>query len=481
MAGKKYFALMVLASFLCLTFLVHFRVLKISFLSDDFGYVLLARDTSVADSINLITKEQKLGSGTGLYRPAVDMAFVFAYRLFKENPVGYHAASLVFHALIAWLFYLLISKMSHSKKLAFLAGAFFIVYPINIESVAWLSNWTTLISSLFIMLALYLYWEYRARNKVYLFFMALLAALLSLLAKETAIIMPLVFIALDLVRSKLYKQPIKKVIKYWLGYAASLLLVGLFFAWRFVMLKGRGGYRTSDGESIYGGLTHEEFTGWLTSIKLFLFNYLNNVVFRYQNRLVLIYWAVFAVVIILAIIYILNKRKSVGYGWPLFGLGWMYIFTLPVINLINGIHKDLSGSRYLYLPSLGFCLILAALVMSFANRPGKMMLYAKGLVIGLFIAGFSFLSYKNEVPWLEASAQVRAVGDKVLAVVADPPKKSEFYFKNLPDNWAGAYSLRNGIENYLLLLYGRPLKYLTAKRVEEFPAPKSGKTTYFIE
>ncbi|MFA5106849.1 MAG: 6-pyruvoyl-tetrahydropterin synthase-related protein [Patescibacteria group bacterium] len=481
MTGKRYFSVIVLASFLCLTFLVHFRVLKVYFLSDDFGYVLLARDTSVTKSFNLITKEQKLGSGSGLYRPAVDMAFVFAYRVFKENPAGYHATSLVFHALIAWLFYLLISRISRHQTLGFLAGALFIVYPMNLESIAWLSNWTTLISSLFIMLALYLYWEYRTRKKIYLFFIVLLAMLLSLLAKETAIIMPFVLIVLDLVRVKLNGQTAKRVIKNWLSYATSIVLVGLFFAWRFVMLKGRGGYRTSDGESIYGGLTHEEFTGWLTSLKLFLFNYLNNVVFRYHKRLALIYWAVFAVVITLAILYVLNKRKGIGYGWPLFGLGWIYIFALPVINLINGIHKDLSGSRYLYLPSLGFCLILAALILGFVNRPEKIMIYTKGLLIGLFIAGFSFLSYKNQVPWLEASAQVRAVGDKVLASVKDPPKKSEFYFKNLPDNWAGAYSLRNGIENYLLLLYDKSPRYLTAKRVEEFPVQKSGKSMYFFE
>ena len=127
MLGKRYFSLLVLAGFLCLTFLVHFRVLRVYFLSDDFGYVLLARDTSVSESISLITKEQKLGSGTGLYRPMVDIAFVFAYQFFKENPAGYHATSLIFHALIAWLFYLLISRMSHNKGLAFLAGAFFIV------------------------------------------------------------------------------------------------------------------------------------------------------------------------------------------------------------------------------------------------------------------------------------------------------------------------------------------------------------------
>jgi len=62
---------------------------------------------------------------------------------------------------------------------------------------------------------------------------------------------------------------------------------------------------------------------------------------------------------------------------------------------------------------------------------------------------------------------VQFIGNQVLEEVDDPPPNAKLYFKDLPDNWAGAYSLRNGIQNYLLLLYDRPVDSLKAKKAED--------------
>ena len=211
------------------------------------------------------------------------------------------------------------------------------------------------------------------------------------------------------------------------------------------------------------------------TIKLFFLNFLNDQVFAYQNRIEIIYWGVGILLCILFILYIFNKNKTIKATWIGFGFIWIYLFALPAFNLINNIHADLSSSRFLYLSSFGFCIVLTILLLDCVHNQNKKLNYAKGIIIGLIILSFSFFSYKNQVPWLEASAQVQFIGNQVQEQVDDPPENSKFYFKKLPDNWSGAYSLRNGIENYLLLMYDKPLGYLEANKVNDYSDKKKSK------
>ncbi|MFH1536792.1 MAG: 6-pyruvoyl-tetrahydropterin synthase-related protein [Patescibacteria group bacterium] len=475
MLQKQYFPILALICLLCVTFIVHIRVLDVFFLSDDFGYILLAREVSPVESLKLFFTENDLGSGKGLFRPLVDIAFSVAYQFFGFTAKGYHAISLILHTLIAWLGYLLILRISKNHAFGFFSALLFIIYPMNLETIAWLSNWTTLVSSLFIMLSLFLYWEYqRKRNKLY-FAASLLSVLISLLAKETAIIIPIAFILLDLAKHQVNKKYTKHIFKYWPNYVWSAIVVVGFFIWRFLMLMGKGGYRTEAGESIYKNISWNEiFSYWMT-IKLFFLNFLNDQVFAFQNRIEIIYWGVGILLCILFILYIFNKNKTIPAAWIGFGFIWIYLFALPAFNLINNIHPDLSSSRFLYLSSFGFCIVLTVLLLDCVHNQNKKLNYAKGIIIGLFILSFSFFAYKNQVPWLEASAQVQFIGNQVQEQVDDPLENSKFYFKKLPDNWFGAYSLRNGIENYLLLMYDKPPGYLEAKKADRYTDKKKAK------
>ncbi|MFH0818845.1 MAG: hypothetical protein V1898_02525 [Patescibacteria group bacterium] len=478
---NKNFSVLIFFGFLSLALIVYFRSLSIYFLSDDFGYILLGRETSFVNSFKLICQENSLGSGSGLFRPLVDMAFIIAYKIFKLNPVGYHIISLLLHSAMGWLFYLLVYKISDNQKLGLLSGGLFIIYPMNIESVVWLSNWTTLISSFFILLAMNFYWLFRRHKKSIFWCLTLLTVVFSLLAKETAVILPLALIGLDIIWCKVNNWNVKKIYRFWKNYLWVIILVLLFLAWRMVMLGGWGGYRTADGSSIYSSINFSQIYSYIRLIKLFFFNYLNNVIFNINNQSVIIYWITFFVIFSLAVLYVVNSKKTFKFFYLLGGLGWIYVFALPAFNLIGGIHPDLANSRFLYLSSMGFCLVTAILILDLENWRGYRLHYIPSEIMIFLILVFSVTAHKNQETWLQASTQIQRIGQKVQQTVSDPQPESEFYFVNLPDNISGAYCLRNGIENYLLLIYNKPLKYFTAKKVGELPDETKGMQKYLFD
>ena len=88
----------------------------------------------------------------GVYQPLGWMLLELEYILFGLNPRGYHATSLVLHAVVAVAFYALIARVlfrllspttpgQHAAVFcaSSLAAAIFAVHPLRVEVVAWAS------------------------------------------------------------------------------------------------------------------------------------------------------------------------------------------------------------------------------------------------------------------------------------------------------------------------------------------------------
>jgi len=74
-------------------------------------------------------------------------------QIFGLNPAGHHAVSAALHAINAVLLFLLLEKATGLRSRSLCVAALFALHPLNVETVAWISERKSLLSLLFSLLA----------------------------------------------------------------------------------------------------------------------------------------------------------------------------------------------------------------------------------------------------------------------------------------------------------------------------------------
>ena len=135
----------------------------------------------------MITIEQKYYS-----KITVFVVWVILYQL-KKEVVGklLELVQHLLHFLNSLLVFLLVIKITRSSKGAFWASLIFLVHPVQVESVAWISERKNLLSFLFFVLSFLTY--LRGGTRV----LSLLLFSFACLAKSTVVILPLLLILYD--------------------------------------------------------------------------------------------------------------------------------------------------------------------------------------------------------------------------------------------------------------------------------------------
>lgn len=90
-------------------------------------------------------------------RPLRELTYLFDYYLFGLEPWGYHFQNIFWHALNAWLVYLLVVRLNLSRSVAWLSSLLFLAHPIHVEVVANSSHRKDSLALAFILMALLCY------------------------------------------------------------------------------------------------------------------------------------------------------------------------------------------------------------------------------------------------------------------------------------------------------------------------------------
>lgn len=164
-----------------LGFIVFFNALFNQFVWDDIALVLYNPDNQTLNIINHFINQNNL-NGNGYYRPFFTSYLALFYHLFGEKAFLYHFLQITLHIInTCLLFYFLKNFMI--KKIALFSSIIFLVHPIQVESVAWISATIIPLSFLFGMLGLNLSIKEKIINKDFIYIFILL--LLSVLTRET--------------------------------------------------------------------------------------------------------------------------------------------------------------------------------------------------------------------------------------------------------------------------------------------------------
>jgi len=164
---------------------------------DDSQYVL---DNEVVWGFTLEHLREAFRVGAfSQYNPLALVSFMLDYSLWGLWPGGYHLTNIMLHALNGLLVYRLLDVIRGDRLVSLLAATFFLLHPVQVESVAWIAERKGLLATCFFLLSWLSYLRYREGGELAgrFYVISLAAFLFSLLAKSLTVIMPVMLLFYD--------------------------------------------------------------------------------------------------------------------------------------------------------------------------------------------------------------------------------------------------------------------------------------------
>jgi protein O-mannosyl-transferase len=122
------------------------------------------------------------------YFPLVFTTLRLERALWGLNPLGYHAVNLCLHIVNALLVWVLLKRLALPG--AWLAAAVFALHPVQVETVAWVTELKNTESTMFYLLALFAWLNFCGGKSRWFYSLAILLHALALFAKTTACTLP---------------------------------------------------------------------------------------------------------------------------------------------------------------------------------------------------------------------------------------------------------------------------------------------------
>jgi protein O-mannosyl-transferase len=380
---------------------VYGRILGHEFLSnwDDNKYVLENPDVHGISWTHIKAVFTKYYSGN--YAPVHMLSYMLDYAIWGLWPGGYLLTNLLLHILNGLLIYRMFLRLIGGRLAAFSGAAFFLLHPVQVESVAWISQRKNLLAMLFFLLAWELYNSYRingaSRGRLY-YVASLTALLLALLSKSVAVIFPIVIIAFDhCYLSTSGRCRIIDKVPYLVA-TAVVAAVAIHSQTPDYTEWGAGGGRAA----YHGG---SAVTTFMTMLPVFC-RYLGMIVWptglsSYYSPVLhgspdvyVVAAALLLVGVFLSCYRLYRCDRRTGF-WP------MLIFTafLPVSQIVPLV--TMMNDRYLYFPLVGVA-GLAGCAVEIINqkKPQRTALIAAMAAILLFF--LAFISFKRVPVWRDA-------------------------------------------------------------------------------
>jgi protein O-mannosyl-transferase len=366
----------VLSLILLITFLVYSNALRFDFVYDDRGQILANVQVHAWRYLPHYFFERVWsfaypGIQGNYYRPIFLLFLLLNYKIFGPYAAGWHLVSVAAHGAVTYLVYVLAQRLTGDQRTALVAALIFGIDPVHIESVAWISGVTDPLLALFLLPSFLSYLNAREGKAHRGAWLAGSLALygLAMLSKETALILPIIILAYEWL---------------WYGPAGSdwplsafarvrtaTFRIGPFVLLTFVYLAVRW--------QVLQGLGH---TMVPLSVSTIIFTWPHLMLFYLRHLVWPFGLSVFynvpyiktpalapfvlplAGLLAVGFLFWLGIRKlsrdSPSEGrLAVFCCAWILIPFIPLLDLSVLPVGEIAHDRYLYLPSIGFSILLA--------------------------------------------------------------------------------------------------------------------------
>lgn len=340
------------------SFSTYFNSIQNPYLWDDEEIIKPNYSLRNTNSIyKLFSKEYFDVSGELSYRPVHTLSLIVSNKLFGPSPEAQRFINITIHSLNTILVYLVARNMA-AGNVAVLAGLLFAVHPVHTETINCIIFRHELLGCLFFLLALILM-QYNRQ------ILALLCYAAGLLAKEFVVTLPVMFFLYDWFFYDKEKRVENKYHK--IFYIGSIIITICYLFLRFYLFANPEHKTTYPGGNIY--------TNFLTMVPVAA-DYLKllvlpvNLAVSYDIPVIKSWLSArfiiaSLVLIVLCVVCVLLYRKEKKIT---FYILWIGITIMPVLNFIPFLYYALLFERYLYIPSIGYCVLLSTLISKLSKK-----------------------------------------------------------------------------------------------------------------
>lgn len=284
------------------------------------------------------------GHFVGNYIPLTMCLHAIGWLFFENSDAGHHFINIIFHCLNGILVYQCGRRLFKTDSVASIAALIFLLHPLQIESVGWISELKNILSGTFYLGGILAYLNYKdsATKKNYL--LVFVFFVLGCLSKSSVVVFPLSMMCIDLLIDKKFslKTQLNKI---------PFFVVSVLFG--YINIKTQ----TAD---LFINHAHEfpyyqrfGFAGFaiLKYLILFLFPVNLSVIYPYPEIKASVFvLGYFMLAGIIALIFWLLRRKKTT---TIPALILFVIANLILVLQILPFGEVLYADRYLYVPIIG--------------------------------------------------------------------------------------------------------------------------------
>jgi protein O-mannosyl-transferase len=294
------------------------------------------------------------------WHPLTWLSHALDCEVFGLSPAGPHYVNLLAHALNAVLLFWVLWRATSSTGRSWMVAALFALHPINVESVAWVAERKTVLSMLFLLLALGAYGWYTRRPSVgrYLAVAALFAA--GLMAKPMVITFPFLLLLWDY-------WPLQRMQSFAKLVSEKVPLLALSVASAVITVKAQRA-----GNAI-GTMVEYPLSMRMENAVISFLRYLGKALWpsglspQYPYPEGALRWeAVGASVFLLAMTVLIfiagRQRRYLAVGWF-----WFLGCLVPMIGVVQ-VGSQAMADRYAYLPFVGLFIVICWGLSDWAER-----------------------------------------------------------------------------------------------------------------
>jgi Flp pilus assembly protein TadD len=333
--------------------------------------------------------------------PLTWVSYLTDVQLFGLNAGEMHAVNVLLHVLATLLLFLALLRMTRQPWRCALVAGLFALHPLNVQSVAWISDRKDVLSAFFAALTMFLYAGYARKPSALRYISVALAFALSLMAKTMAVTLPFILLLLDF-------WPLRR-----LGRRALLEKIPL------IAMAAIGCMLTFLAQRDYGAvvvLQHIPVSVRTANAIVSYVSYIAKAVWPtglaayYPPHPHSLLNTLGAAIILLAI-------TAAAMKWvrrcPYFLTGWLWYLGMlvPVIGIVPQVGDQAMADRYAYLPMVG--LSIAAIwtaVESMEHQPR--MLRGAAVVSFIWLATLAVATARQVTYWSDS----RTLFEHALAV-----------------------------------------------------------------
>jgi len=371
-----------------LTFTVFYNTLNFEFITNWDDQENITLNDNITDfnvsKINNILSPFVQGNE---YQPLTNFYYIFLVKCFGISPFAFHLFNVVLHILNVLLLFYMSKKIFKKNSVAFFLSAMFAVHPAASEVVAWVSAANYLLFIFFTVTTLIAYIKYLENKSNIALVLTYFFFIMALCSKSTAVVIPLLLIALDIYYSKL--KALTLINK------TPFVLLSMLFV--FIAISKKSSTLTE--APIYFTLAEKPLVAsyiinTLAWKSIFPFNL--SLIYDYPIRigefLPVIFWinfVIFAALIFAIIKY--RKNKEILIGTLIFTS-----FLWPVVHIIPYYHISFYANRYMYFANFGLFIIVYHLFFIFLQKlkhKSAVLLPITYIIAAFWLLSFSFITH----------------------------------------------------------------------------------------